>query len=56
MLITALTDARTALTDVFIVLTDEHTPVGLLDQILAANKHSYSLEDKRAKAVRDDLG
>ena len=38
------------------MLTDEHTPVGLLDQILAANKHSYSLEDERAKAVRGDLG
>ena len=42
--------------DAFIVLTDGHTPVGLLDQILTANKHLYSLKDKRAKAARDDLG
>ena len=53
---TALTDARTAPADASTVLTDGHTPVGLLDQILTANKHSYSLEDKQAKAARGDLG
>ena len=46
----------TALTDAPSVLTDGHTPVGLLDQILAANKHSHSLEDERAKAARGDPG
>ena len=54
--ITAPTDARTAPTDASTVLTDGHTPVGLLDQLLAANKHSHSLEDERAKAARGDPG
>ena len=53
---TALTDARTAPTDASTVLMDGHTPVGLLDQLLAANKHSHSLEDERAKAARGDPG
>ena len=38
------------------VLIDGYTPVGLLDQILIANKHSLSLEDERMKAVRGDQG
>ena len=38
------------------MLTDGHTPIGLLDQILTANKYSLSLEDERMKAVRGDQG
>ena len=52
----APTDARAAPTDAPSVLIDRHTPVGLLNQILAANKHSYSLKDEQAKAVKGDLG
>ena len=51
-----LTDPPTVRTDTPSVLTDGHAPVGLLDQILTANKHSLSLEDERAKAVRGDQG
>ena len=50
------TDSPTALTDAPSALTDSYTPVGLLDQILTANKHSLSLEYKRVKAVRGDQG
>ena len=52
----APTDGPTALTDAPSALTDGHAPVGLLDQILTANKHSLSLEYERTKAVRGDQG
>ena len=52
--IDAPTDGPTALTDAPLVLTDGYTLVGLLDQILIANKHSLSLEDECIKAVRGD--
>ena len=48
------TDSPTALIDAPLVLTDGYIPIGLLDQILIANKHSLSLEDKRVKAMRGD--
>ena len=51
-----ISERPAALTDAPSVLTDGHAPVGLLDQILTANKHSLSLEDERAKAVRGDQG
>ena len=48
------TDSPTALTDAPLVLIDSYTLIGLLDQILTANKHSLSLEDERTKAMRGD--
>jgi hypothetical protein len=38
----------------FVVLTDGHVPLNLIDHIFTANKQSPSLEDKRAKAIRGD--
>jgi hypothetical protein len=40
--------------EAFVVLTDGHIPLDLIDHILTANKQLSSLEDKRAKAIRDD--
>jgi hypothetical protein len=40
--------------EAFIVLTDSHIPLNLINHILTANKQSPFLEDKRAKAIRDD--
>jgi hypothetical protein len=36
------------------VLTNGHTPLDLINQILTANKQSLSLKNKRAKAARGD--
>jgi hypothetical protein len=37
-----------------VVLTDGHVPLDLIDYIFTANKQSFFLEDKRAKAIRGD--
>ncbi len=39
-----------------LVRTHGHAPLDLIDQILTANKHSPSLRDERAKAIRGDQG
>ena len=48
------TDGPTAFTNAPSMLIDSYVPIGLLDQILIANKHSLSLEDKCTKVVRSD--
>ena len=48
------TDSPITFIDAPLVFTDGYTLIGLLDQILTANKHSLSLEDERIKAVRSD--
>jgi hypothetical protein len=40
--------------EAFVVLTNSHVPLDLINHILTANKQSPSLEDKRAKAIRGD--
>ena len=40
--------------DALIVLTDKHTLLGLIIQIITVNKQSSSLKDKYAKAIRGD--
>ena len=50
------TDGPTAFTNAPSMLIDSYVPIGLLDQILTANKHSLSLEYERVKAVRGDQG
>jgi hypothetical protein len=37
-----------------VVLTDGYVPLNLIDHILTVNKQLSSLEDKRAKAIRDN--
>jgi hypothetical protein len=37
-----------------VVLTDGYVLLNLIDHILTANKQLFSLEDKRAKAIRGD--
>jgi hypothetical protein len=38
--------------EAFVILTNGHVPLNLIDHILTANKQSPSLKDKRAKAIR----
>ena len=45
-------DARSVSISAGSVLTDGHILIGLLDQILAANKHLSSLKDKRVRATQ----
>jgi hypothetical protein len=40
--------------EAFVVLTDGYVPLDLINHIFTANKQSPSLEDKRAKVIRDD--
>ena len=40
------------LANAYIVLTNRHTLLGLINQIIIANKQSPSLKDKHAKAIR----
>jgi hypothetical protein len=38
----------------FIILTNGHVPLDLIDHILTTNKQLSFLKDERAKAMRDD--
>jgi hypothetical protein len=38
----------------FVILTDSHVPLDLIDHILTVNKQSPSLADERAKAIKGD--
>jgi hypothetical protein len=38
----------------FVVLTNGHIPLNLINHILTVNKQSPFLKDKRTKAIRDD--
>jgi hypothetical protein len=51
-LATKLAPVSETLASASTVLTNRHTPLNLIDQILTANKQSPSLEDEHAKAAR----
>jgi hypothetical protein len=38
----------------FVILTNSYVPFDLINHIFTINKQSPFLEDKRAKAIRDD--
>jgi hypothetical protein len=38
----------------FIILTNGHVPLNLIDYIFTANKQLSSLKDERAKAIKGD--
>jgi hypothetical protein len=51
-LLTDLTPINSLRTSV--ILTDGHVPLNLINHILTANKQSPSLENKRAKVIRNN--
>ena len=51
-LATKIAPVSEILANALIVLTNKHTPLGLINKIIIANKQLSSLEGKHAKAIR----